>query len=111
MWRKAHQFVLDVYAETNGFPPHERFGLTNQIRRSAASVPTNIAEGAGRRSDIDFARFINIALGSTNETEYHLILAHDLDLILEDARDRLVGDLREIRKMATALSRTLRSAP
>ena len=108
-WQKAHQLVLDVYEETRLFPPDERFGLTNQVRRSAASIPANIAEGAGRGSDADYARFINYALGSANETEYHIILAHDLRFLPENARDRLIGKLSEIRKMTTALSQTLRT--
>ncbi|MDH3262017.1 MAG: four helix bundle protein [Acidimicrobiia bacterium] len=77
-WERAHRFVLQVYKESREFPSDERFGVTSQIRRSAASIPVNIAEGARRTSGPDFARFVDFALGSANETEYHLILARDL---------------------------------
>jgi four helix bundle protein len=82
--------------------------LTNQVRRSAASVPANIAEGAGRRTDTDFGRFVDYALGSVNETQYHLLLARDLGLITSETHERLVGELREIRMMTGALAQRLR---
>jgi four helix bundle protein len=107
-WQRAHHLVLEIYKETRCFPPEERYGLTNQVRRSAASVPANIAEGAGRRTDADFARFVDYALGSANETQYHLLLARDLELIPSETHERLVGELREIRMMASALAQRLR---
>ena len=107
-WQRAHRLVLEIYKETRSFPPEERYGLTNQVRRSAASVPANIAEGAGRRTDTDFARFVDYALGSVNETQYHLLLARDLGLITSETHERLVGELREIRMMTGALAQRLR---
>lgn len=107
-WKRAHRFVLQVYSESRGFPSDERFGITSQIRRSAASIPANIAEGAGRATGPDFARFVDFALGSANETEYHLILAHDLGFMSEASYEFLLGQLREIRKMTTALHQTLK---
>jgi four helix bundle protein len=78
VWVKAHQLTLAVYQATTTFPKEELYGLTSQMRRSAASIPTNIAEGCGRGSDDDFRRFLQIAMGSASELEYQLLLAHDL---------------------------------
>ncbi len=78
LWRKAHELVLAVYTLTTGFPKPETYGLSLQIRRSAVSVPANIAEGFRRRSRTEKARFLNMAESSLEETRYFLILAHDL---------------------------------
>jgi four helix bundle protein len=77
-WRKAHEFVLAVYHFTDSFPQREIFGLTHQMRRAAVSIPANIAEGFGKRSKPEKARFLNIAEGSLEESRYYLILAQDL---------------------------------
>ncbi|NPV09845.1 MAG: four helix bundle protein [Anaerolineae bacterium] len=79
VWQKAHQLVLDVYAMTEGFPKHELFGLTSQVRRAAVSVPANIAEGFRRRGHSDKVRFLNIAQASLEECRYYFILARDLN--------------------------------
>ena len=78
VWRKAHEFVLAVYAFTAGFPRQETYGLALQMRRAAVSVPANIAEGFRRRGKADKARFMNLAEGSLEESRYYLILAQDL---------------------------------
>ena len=78
VWEKSHQFVLDVYKLTAGFPKTETFGITNQLRRAAVSIPANIAEGFRKRSKQDKARFLNIAQGSAEECRYYLILSQDL---------------------------------
>jgi four helix bundle protein len=78
VWQKAHRLTLDVYKVTTRFPKDEMFGLTSQMRRSSASIPTNIAEGCGRDSRAELARFLSIAMGSASELEYQLILAKDL---------------------------------
>ena len=78
VWRKAHGFVLDVYALTATFPKFETYGLASQMRRAAISIPANIAEGFRRRGKADKARFLNIAEGSVEECRYFLILAKDL---------------------------------
>jgi len=78
VWRKAHQFVLEIYRFTRDFPADERFGLISQITRAAVSVPANIAEGFPKRGPSDKTRFFNIAQGSLEEVHYYLILAKDL---------------------------------
>lgn len=78
VWQKAHELVLEIYKITDGFPGSERYNLASQLRRSCASVPTNIVEGYKRRSDKDFAHFLNMADSSLEETKYHLLLAYDL---------------------------------
>ena len=81
VWEKAHQLALQVYKTTVNFPREELYGLTSQIRRSSMSIPTNIAEGCGRHTDAEFARFLQIAMGSASETEYQLLLARDLEFL------------------------------
>ena len=78
VWQKAHQFVLAAYRLSNRFPRSEVYGLTSQLRRAAISVPANIAEGFGKSSRVDKARFMNIAQGSVEECRYYLILVRDL---------------------------------
>src|SRR5208283_1225912 len=88
VWSKAHELTLVIYGATRTFPRDEIYGLTSQVRRSAASIAANIAECCGRRSDGVFGRFLQIARGSASETEYHLSLARDLRLLSEsDYRD------------------------
>jgi len=78
VWRKAHQWVLEIYRFTGSFPKGEQFGLTSQLRRAAISIPANIAEGFKRKGNPDKARFYNIAQGAIEECRYYLILARDL---------------------------------
>ncbi len=82
-WQRSHEFVLVVYSLTAKFPDIERYGLTSQLRRAAASVPANIAEGAVRDSQADYLRFLTIALGSLSEVDYFLFLSKDLGYISE----------------------------
>lgn len=77
VWEKAHRLTLAVYRASGSFPKDELYGLMSQIRRAAASIPTNIAEGSGRGGDRELVRFLHIALGSANELEYQLLLAKD----------------------------------
>lgn len=81
VWEKAHCLTLAVYRATTAFPRDEVYGLTSQIRRSCASIPANIAEGCGREGDAELARFLQIAMGSASELEYHLLLTRDLDFL------------------------------
>ena len=89
VWGKAHQLTLAVYKSTRGFPIEERFGLTSQPRRSSASIAANLAEGCGRRSDGEMARFVQIAMGSGAELSYHLLLARDLGLLRDSEYTKL----------------------
>ena len=107
VWRKAHGQTLDLYRVSRTFPREEQYGLTSQIRRSAASICANIAEGCGRGTPRDFARFVQIALGSASELEYHLILATDLELITEQAVTTLRKSLVDVKRMLTGLVRRL----
>jgi four helix bundle protein len=99
--------VLDVYRATAAFPADERYGLTAQLRRSAASIPTNIAEGCGRDGERELARFLSIAAGSASETEYHILLALDLGYLPRASHDQLHGSVTEVRKMLAAFHRKL----
>ena len=99
IWLKSHLFTLKIYSTTKKYPKEEAFGLISQMRRSASSIPTNIAEGCGRSSNPDFKRFLTIAFGSSSELEYQLILSKDLEYISESVFKELETDLIEIRKM------------
>ena len=103
VWQKAHEAVLAVYRATAEFPPDERFGLTSQVRRSAASVAANLAEGRCRPSDRDFGRFVGIALGSASETEYYLLLARDLGFLAEAQYAQLTDQVQEVKRMLSSL--------
>jgi four helix bundle protein len=98
VWKLAHELTLAVYKTTSQWPRDERFGLTAQVRRAAAAVPTNLAEGAGKRGPREFRRFTDVALGSLAEVAYLLLLARDLGLLppaeytdLDDLRKRTGG--------------------
>jgi four helix bundle protein len=103
VWKKAHSFTLQVYNLSNSFPREEMFGLTSQLRRSAASIGANISEGCGRSSDADFARFLQIAFGSACEAEYHLLLARDLLMISPESHANLENELVEMKRMLSSL--------
>ena len=102
-WQRSHAMVLRIYGLTSQLPLDERFGLTAQIRRAAASVPTNIAEGSKRASPADYARFLNMAESSLVETEYLLLLGRDLGLVRGDDVEPLLGEVDEIERMLSAL--------
>ena len=103
VWERSHALVLEIYRVTAGFPEEERFNLLSQIRRAAASVPTNIAEGAKRNGAQDYARFLNIAEGSLSETEYLVMLTRDLGYLGLDDATRLLVEIEAIAKMLYAL--------
>ena len=109
VWEKAHRFVLAIYQATAGFPSDERFGLTREIRRSATSVPSNIAEGCGRESEPDFARFPSIAAGSASEVAYQLLLAHDLRYLEARTYEDLDTQVQEIKRMLNSFIQRLRA--
>lgn len=110
VWQKARDLVVDVYRETARFPAGEQYGLTSQLRRAAVSISANIAEGAGRGSDQDFARFLEMARGSVAETRSHLFLAQDLGYLKPDATERLAEKAVEISRMLNGLTETLRNS-
>jgi four helix bundle protein len=110
VWQKAHAMTLAVYDMTRTFPREELYGLTSQLRRSAASVGANIAEGCGRRSDGEIARFLQIARGSASEIEYHILLARDLHYFGEHQFRELSCQADELQRMLTALIQRFRPA-
>jgi len=109
VWDQAHQATLEVYRATRTFPKEELYGLTAQIRRAATSMCANVAEGCGRRSGAEFARFLDIALGSASELEYHLLLSADLRLLDESAHARLNSAVVQVKRMLAGLLRKLRA--
>ena len=109
VWQKSHDLTLKIYEQTRTFPKEELFGLTSQIRRSCSSIPANIAEGCGRGSDGDFQRFLQMAFGSANELDYHLLLAHDLGLINDPNYNSLYDKITEIKRMMATFIRKVQS--
>ena len=109
VWNRSHDLTLRVYELTSRFPREEIYGLTSQIRRASASIPTNIAEGCGRDSSAELARFLQIAMGSASETEYLILLTHDLKYLSDDQYVELTDTIVSLKKMLTALLRNIRS--
>lgn len=99
IWKKVIDLAVEVYEATSHFPTDERFGLTSQSRRAAVSIPSNIAEGAGRNSSKEFANFLGIANGSSFELQTQLIICHKLDLITDPVLESLLIQLDELQKM------------
>jgi len=109
VWEKAHALALKVYESTESFPGEEVYGLTSQIRRACVSIPTNIAEGCGRGSDRDLARFLVIAMGSASELEYLLLLSAELDILKKYAFEALSKDVVEVKRMLVSLIKKLKT--
>jgi four helix bundle protein len=103
VWQRSHALVLKLYQLTKRFPADEHFGLTSQLRRTAVSVPTNIAEGTKRLGKQDYARFLNIAEGSLSETEYLLTLSCDLGYLQKQETMQPLSEISEIARMLYAL--------
>lgn len=108
VWEKAHQNTLDIYKITKSFPVEERYGLTSQLRRAAVSVPTNIVEGSSRRTEKDFAYFLQISVGSSSEVEYLILLSKDLEFIDNDDYNKLTEEVVTTRKMLINFTKKLR---
>jgi four helix bundle protein len=108
VWKYAHRFALEMHSITQNFPRTEIFGLTSQVRRASLSISANIAEGCGRRSDKDFAHFLDIAMGSAKETDCLLRYSRDLGYLTEVAYRKLKIDVTRIQKMLTALIHKVR---
>lgn len=109
VWRLSHELRLKVYRISRSFPRDEIFGITSQVRRSASSIPANIAEGSGRKSDRELVRFLQIARGSASELEYHLILARDLEYLKTAEFNKLIRQLEPVQKMLTSLAQAVRA--
>jgi four helix bundle protein len=107
VWQKAMILVTDTYQSTKTFPSNELFGLTSQMRRSAVSIPSNIAEGYGRNSTGDYKRFLQIAVGSLYELQTHIEISKNLDFINEITHQILLAKAQELDRMLLALIRKI----
>ncbi len=108
VWQRAHKLVLAIYRVTRQFPAEEKYGLVQQIRRSAASIPTNIAEGTERYSRKEYLQFLYISRGSLSETDYHVLLSYDLEYISSETYNILSTMIIEIGKMLNGLINALK---
>ncbi len=109
MWQRSHRLTLDIYQATKAFPKDELYGLTSQIRRACSSIPANIAEGCGRDGDAELGRFLQIAMGSASELEYHLMLAHDLKFFTDTDYARLNQETTELKQMLAKFIKKLKA--
>jgi four helix bundle protein len=109
VWQKSHRLTLALYKATADFPKEELYGLTSQIRRAGYSIPANIAEGCGRDGDAELARFLQIAMGSASELQYHLLLAHDLGFLTDSVYEHLNKQTTEVKQMLTSFIKKLKA--
>ena len=109
IWKRSHKLTLEIYKATQLFPKEEVFGLTSQIRRAVSSIPTNIAEGCGRRTNAELANFLNIASGSASEVEYEILLAKEVGYITEIQSEAWTREISEIRSMLAAYMKKLKN--
>ncbi len=107
VWQKSYELCLKIYQITAKFPNEERYGLTSQIRRSVVSIPSNIAEGYGRKTTLDYIRMLYISYGSVCELETQILLAGDLGFIDKGELDTAKKDIAEIERMLKALIKSL----
>ena len=109
VWNKAHALTVAVYTRTKNFPSEELYGLTSQMRRSCSSIPANIAEGCGRTGDKELSRFLQIAMGSASELEYHALLSHDLGYFDKASFESLPAEIIEIKRMLSSFITKLKA--
>jgi four helix bundle protein len=109
VWKKAHNLTLEMYDLVKKVPKEELYGLISQIRRAGYSIPTNIAEGCGRRGDKEFARFLNISMGSACELEYLILLTYDLNYISRLDFNSVTSLIIEVKQMLSSLIKKLRA--
>ena len=107
VWQDSHELVLSVYKETKAFPREEVYGITSQLRRATASIPANIAEGSAKNSDKDFGRYLQIAMGSLNESEYFLFLSKELNYLEEENHNEIVKKLEVVKAKLINLQKKL----
>jgi four helix bundle protein len=110
VWRKAHAVALNIHRVTGAIPRQHNSGLIGQIRRAALSIPANIAEGCSRATDVDFAKFVQIAIGSASELEYHLHFAADAKMISAVEFEARQPEVVEVRRMLIGLLKKLRAS-
>lgn len=110
-WQRSHEACLAIYEATRSFPTEEKYGLRSQIRRAAVSVGSNLAEGSGRGTNTDFARFVDMALGSLQEVDYQLLLANDLGLLESSSYQALDKQVQLSRVSVYRFSRSLKRQP
>lgn len=108
-WQLAHRLRVEVYDLVVGFPREELYGLRSQVTRAAGSIAANIAEGCGRNGDKEFARFLDIAMGSATELECHLLCARDRGFVNGEALVGFVSELDRLQRMIAALTRSVRA--
>ena len=108
VWEKSHKLVLTIYKETSIFPKAEQFGLVSQMRRAAVSAPTNIAEGCGKHTQLDFANYLQNAFGSIQEVQYLSFLARELNYINVTVHGSIEKDIQEVKAMLISLIQKVR---
>ena len=108
VWKKSIDFVSEIYRLTSVFPEKEKFGLISQLRRASISIPSNIAEGAGRESKKEFRNFLSIAQGSASELETQLIISERLEYIDTESLKEMLNFLNDISKMIIGLKKSLK---
>lgn len=109
VWKKSYTLCLRLYKVTKSFPKDEIYGLTSQIRRSAVSIPSNIAEGYGRKTTLEYLRFLYIAYGSVCELETQVMISGDLGYLEKGRLGELRGEIGDVERMLKALIRSLES--
>lgn len=108
IWKLSRKFCVSIYAQTSNFPESEKFGLVSQLRRASVSVPSNISEGCSRKSNKDFSRFLEIAIGSCYEIETQILIATDLDFINKETSIVILNELNKIIQMTSKFKSTLK---
>lgn len=108
IWKFSRRFCSSIYQATENFPEKEKFGITNQMRRASVSIPSNIAEGASRKSNKDFSRFLEIAMGSCYELETQLLISNDLGFLETEKLNDLLNELNRIMLMTSKFMSTLK---
>lgn len=108
VWGKAHELAIVIYKTTANFPKDELYGISSQMRRASVSIASNIAEGCGRKGDSELSYFVQISLGSSNELEYQILLAHDLQFINDELFNNLSDQVDHVRRMLILLLKKTR---